>query len=564
MVRTVLIGWAASLFLSGDHCVAADKAKVQDTIKKAQAFIAKQKSLPSGVGSIAALAYVKSGGDRNGPLVQEVLKQSLQKVQDGIYTPTLHHNYEAAVDILLFEALDPKLFRAQIDAAANYIIAQQQPNGAWYYPHRVEPDCGDTSITQYSIMGLWGAARVGFDVPVEVLEKAARWHIKKQNDDGSFSYAPFESRSSAPPPQRDETMTAAGTSSLLIIRRMLFGDVAIDLEAKQAESKPRFGVLERLADDKTVAKNADVGLKPRMIDDSLKKSLRWIIAHLSKKGTAHETFFAYHLYSLERVGALMDVVELGGHDWYKEGADELVTRQQNDGSWNDEATAPATTAMAMMFLTKVTTTVIKPKPKINLMGGGLQAGGRGLPDNLNTVQVKQGTVSSRKLVGSIDNLLIELGQSSDAKVEDIQAAVVESVQLDRSEELIGQVARLRKLAVDTRLEVRRTAMWALGRSGDISASPVLIRGLADPDLSIAREASLALCILSRRPEGCGKAIDPADDSQMGLTEDASDDKRRAVLDEWSAESIRRWTDWYQRIRSYDERDDRTAIKKALK
>ena len=158
-----------------------------------------------------------------------------------------------------------------------------------------------------------------------------------------------------------------------------------------------------------------------------------------------------------------------------------------------------------MFLSKATTSIVSPKKRLNLLGGGLQAGGRGLPDNLASVQIKDGNVAARKIVGPVDTLLIELERSSEAKVEDVQAAVIEAVQLDQPEQLIGQIARLRRLANDARVEVRRTALWALGRSGEISAGSLLIAGLSDPDLGVVREASLGLCILSRRPDGCGTA-----------------------------------------------------------
>lgn len=251
--------------------------------------------------------------------------------------------------------------------------------------------------------------------------------------------------------------------------------------------------------------------------------------------------------------------KIGGHEWYSEGADELLLRQAPDGSWADSCQAQASTAMGLMFLSKATTTVIAPRKRIAMVGGGLQAGGRGLPDNLDAVQVKDGAVAARKLMGPVDNLLIELERSSEAKVEDIQAAVVEAVQLDRPEELIGQTARLQKLSTDSRIEVRRTALWALGRSGEIASAKWLIPGLVDPDPSVVREASLALCVLTRRVDGCGLPIDPLDDAQMGLNEDTSEEERMKKLDDWKLESKKRWSEWYLKNRPYDERDDRTAL-----
>jgi hypothetical protein len=154
-------------------------------------------------------------------------------------------------------------------------------------------------------------------------------------------------------------------------------------------------------------------------------------------------------------------------------------------------------------------------------------------------------------------LLSELEKSSGAKVEAAQEAIVEAVQLDNPEQLINQVDRLKRLASDKRVEVRRTAMWALGRTGNVSVAPHLIKGISDPDESVAREASVGLCILSRRPNGCGQPAEPVD----GLPDDASDDQRSRHIDAWRKASTRGWTDWYMKVRPYDERDDRTQLKR---
>lgn len=546
--------------MDGRPASAAEKGKIQESIHKAQAYLLKQK-LTGAFGSMASLAYIKSGGDRKQQVIQSVVNEVLGKCGGNYYRPTSHHTYEAAVDIMLLEAVDEKQYREQIGLASRYIIEMQLENGSWYYPDRMEPGCCDTSITQYAVLGLWAATRVGVEVPSEIFEKIAEWHIAKQRDDGGFAYHPFFEKSLG----REEkvglsTMTAAGTSNMLIIRRILFGDVAVDVETRPEAPKKRFGVLERFTEDRPLPKRNST-IRISSIDESLKKSVKWMLGHYGQKSARHEMFFTYDFYCVERVAALLDTEELGGHDWYDEGSDELLLRQLKDGSWSDDCGSIGSTSLALMFLTKTTQTIVKPKAKINLMGGGIQIGGRGLPDNLNSIQVKDGNISTRKLVGSVDNLLMELERSSEAKVEDIQAAVVDSVQLDKPDELIGQFERLRKLASDSRPEVRRTAFWALGRSGKVSAAPYLIRGLNEADVTIAREASLALCVLSRRPEGCGKAIDPTDESQMGLKPDATDAERDSALETWRAESIKRWTDWYQKHRDYDERDDKASLRK---
>lgn len=547
---------------------AASKAKIDEAILKAQRYIIQQK-LSGPFGAIAALAYVKSGGDKKTESIKKIAADVNSKIQSGAYHPTVHHNYEAGVDLMLLEAVDPEFYRPQMEAIVAYLLSNQQPNGAWFYDHQIEPDCGDTSITQYALLGLWAAARAGVDVPIDVWEKAGRWQIAKQRDDGGFAYHPFDRKLHIDPIQQKSsaTMTAAGSSNLLIIRRILASeDAETDTEVRPADSKRRFGVLERFTEDKPISKPAAVvTLRPGAIDKALKDSVRSVGSHFIDKSARTEMYFLYYLYSIERVAALMDVEKLGTHDWYDEGATELLSRQAADGSWNDTCGMLASTAFGLMFLSKATATIVTPKRKRPVtVGGGLQIAGRGLPDNLDAIKIKEGTVAARKIAGPVDSLLIELERSADAKVEAAQAAIVDAVQLDRPEELIGQTARLRKLADDSRVEVRRTAIWALGRSGDIAEVPILFGALLDADLTVVREASVALCILSRRPEGCGKPIDPTDDGQMGFKDDTTDDERKAVLTKWRHESKERWYNWYQKNRPYDERDDKTALRASKK
>lgn len=561
----VIIAWLA--MASTDRVVtAADQARINAAIQRGQQFIIKNK-LAGPTGSIAALGYIKSGGDKHHPSIVAIVEEILSKTQSGFYKPILHHVYEGAVDMMILEAIDREVYRPQLEIIANFIRAGQLENGAWFYDHNLEPDCGDTSITQYAMLGLWTAARNGITVPVEVWEKAAKWHLAHQKEDGGFAYHPFEGKISNVLEHKvtQATMTVAGSSSLLIIRRVLFEDADHDSEVRPTETKRRFGVLEKFVEEKAAPKPTTQNrptMKVSTIDKALKDSMKVTANTYIDKRPHTETFFYYYMYSIERVAALLDVKTLGDKDWYDFGSEEILKRQAADGSWNDSTGQLVATSFALMFLSKATMTVIAPKKKITLLGGGLQTGGRGLPDNLGAVQVKDGVVSSRKIVGQVDNLLIELERSADAKVLEAQAAVVESIQLDQPEDLIGQVDRLRKLANDPRGEVRRTAVWALARSGDISTAKLLINALMDPDASVVREASLGLTILSRRPEGCGLPIDPGDDTQMGIKDEATEDERKAVVSKWQRDSKKRWTDWYMKTRPYDERDDRTMLRDA--
>lgn len=559
----IAVGIVISGDLPGTALRAAEKARVDEAIKRAQGYLLSQRR-GGAESSLIYYALIKSGTDKKHPEVTNAVEAAIAKVKSETYLPLHQFNYEAGVDAMLLEAVDPVEYQPELRAIAKFLIAQQRPCGAWYYNiDNNQPNYGDTSITQYAILGLWAASRAGVDVPIETWEKTAQWLIRTQCKDGGFAYHPIEGAGQAAEfLQPTITMTAGGTGTLLIIRRELYTDVSFEDATRPATTTKRFGVLDRFQEERKVAA-PKVKVTPTLpvsaIDKALKESVSWMDTHFLDKTRQSVNRYCYYFYSLERVAALLDVEKIGEHDWYEFGSDELLLKQRPEGNWVNEDAAAPTTALAILFLTKATSTIVPKVRKAPLVGGGLLVGGRGLPDKLDAVQIKEGQAAARKMQGPVDGLLAELEKSGEAKVEAVQAAVVEAVQLDRPEELIAQVDRLKKLAVDPRVEVRRTAMWALGRTGNISVAPLLIAGLRDADEAVAREASIGLSILSRRPEGCGLPLEPAD----GLIEDATDEARKEHLDKWRKDSGDLWQKWYLRVRPYDERDDRTVLKRKL-
>src|SRR5262249_17616661 len=185
---------------------------------------------------------------------------------------------------------------------------------------------------------------------------------------------------------------------------------------------------------------------------------------------------------LERLMALSGTKDIDGHDWYNEGAAHLVAAE-SAGTWNDNSGTEPATAFGILFLGKATEKMLgrKPASRVPKFGGGLLVGGRGLPENLETLTLEQGAVRVRKLKGPIDELLAELENAQSRQIESAQATLVEAVATDDPEALIGQADRLLRLANDKRTEVRRTVFWALGRANDLRVVPTLIDGLSDPD-----------------------------------------------------------------------------------
>ena len=108
---------------------------------------------------------------------------------------------------------DPEANRGLISTIAAYIVSRQNANGSWDYVGR---GAGDTSISQYAVLGLWEAENDAVEIPPSVWDRAAAWYMSSQSSAGSWNYHRDEA-------MHPETcaMTAAGIGSLLICQRQL-------------------------------------------------------------------------------------------------------------------------------------------------------------------------------------------------------------------------------------------------------------------------------------------------------------------------------------------------------
>jgi hypothetical protein len=63
----------------------------------------------------------------------------------------------------------------------------------------------------------------------------------------------------------------------------------------------------------------------------------------------------YYLYSLERFGTLYGTEAIGTHEWYVEGAKELLQTQRTDGGWVPKSGQTVwDTCFAILFLRRAT------------------------------------------------------------------------------------------------------------------------------------------------------------------------------------------------------------------
>jgi hypothetical protein len=501
-----------------------------------------------GRGLLVALALVKAGESPESSAVKAAIGSIRTRIVNGVYQANNGHTavYEAGVAAMLLGGADLVAYRDEIGAIAKFLIDDQHNSGGWDYPERREK--GDTSVSQYGILGLWEATRAGIDVPRSVWQRAAAWHLRTQLLDGGFRYHPDEGG------EVRHTMTAAGTGSLLVCRRQLFPDQKDEAPPEPEVATPapsrkkrRFGVLEQgpVEPPSTPAVAAASGpvrgpaptIPLASLNAGIERGLNWLQQNFRTKfdGGGPAEWMTYYFYGIERLGALSGKTHLGQHDWYEEIATTLCQMQSPEGQWVNGGSAQVGTSFAVLFLIRATAKLVKPIQRKPTFGAGILIGGRGLPDDLNSARIGAKGLETRKPKTPVEELLAQLENPAVLDVESGQTELVEQVSTEQIRAIVGQKDRLLKLARDRRPEVRRTAFWALGRSNDLTVAPVLIQGLLDSEAECVVEARNALQFLGRRP-----IPEPP-------TDEPTEGQKQAAHKAWRA--------WYLSVRPYDERDD---------
>ncbi len=234
--------------------------------------------------------------------------------------------YETGIILMLLYSLGPKpRFVSEMQPLVEF-LAQNLNEGQklWAYPQGAP----DLSNTQYAILGLKAAALRGVAprkaraVWAEALQGIVRCH----RADGGFAYQPARMASSS--------MTVAGLALVKLCEEELRGFAAAGKDLKEARDAAR-AAEEWIARNFTVSANID----------GLSRS---------------KANLYYYLYGLERYAVFYGLKTIGGHDWYREGAEFLIRDQQDDGGWG----SIEQTCFALLFLRKAALTMPAERPDL--------------------------------------------------------------------------------------------------------------------------------------------------------------------------------------------------------
>jgi hypothetical protein len=292
---------------------------------------------PGGTSTLCTLALLEAGADP--------ADERLQRALSHLRSLDARWTYVVAVQTMVLARASPEQDRVLIGRNVRWLertqITEGPTKGAWSYPGR---GGGDNSNSQFALLALYEAERVGVSANRRTWLLAREYWEKCQNVDGSWGYTiqmPFSTGS----------MTCAGITSLVIAADTLqSGDARATGDHCEC-CLPQRHPNAREPDDA----------------ERVERAIRWLGQNYSvSHNPGTHINLLYYLYGLERVGRLtarrfLPLPVRPGQpdraDWYREGAERLVHHQDNlSGFWigigSGETNPLVGTSFALLFLSK--------------------------------------------------------------------------------------------------------------------------------------------------------------------------------------------------------------------
>jgi hypothetical protein len=321
--------------------------QVRNSINRAREYLLNEQSgrgtwddmtdYPGGVTALCTLALLTSGVEPSHPKIQKSL--------DFLRALKPNKTYTVSLQTMALCAGEPRRDLAIIQQNATWLssvqITKGDRAGSWSYPLGQNVG-GDNSNSQFAVLALHEAERVGAKVDPNVWKLAANYWKQCQNPDGSWGYQPVNMPGSG-------SMTCAGIGAWIICS----------------------GKVGKPAAEAT-AQGVQCCLPPEQ-DDTLERAIVWMGRNFSVRrnpgqGGGGSQWHYYYLYGLERVGRLSARRFIGDHDWYREGAEFLIQQQDAfshnwTGRGHSEDNPHVTTSLALLYLSKGRRPVLMAKVK---------------------------------------------------------------------------------------------------------------------------------------------------------------------------------------------------------
>jgi hypothetical protein len=505
--------------------VTPESPEVKAVVEKALKYLATGSDDRLGAQCLLAMAFTKNGRPKDDPLV----KRAVDLCEDRAKEMKNEDNYSLGCAVIFLCELDPEHYKGLIEKYLREILGRQMKNGPWSYP---DYQTGDTSQTQYAVLGMWMAQRHGIAVPQRAVEGVAGWLLRTQDvGGGGWAYQGTDPGNKQRIAQEGTThsLTAAGLGSLYICADLL-EITEVPVVDKTESNVP--SVLREVGEPKKPKKTGR-GISQVIDAGSVREAMGFGNQWFQKNGKRVPSDWEhYFMYAYERMRSYQELANGKAEKepaWYNDGFARLKKTQQSDGSWNGQDNPTVATCFAVLFLSRSSRKSIAKV--VTDWGEGILIGGMGLPPSTADIQERDGKVVEVKLTGSIDELLRIVEDKDNPNLSRI-AESSDGFTLDSDvAKRAGQIDRLRALVSGGTYQSRLVAVRTLGKIREFDNVPLLIYALTDPDLNIVREADRGLRFISRKLHGVGLPDAPTLPTQQQL---------RDVQASWKA--------WYKSIR----------------
>jgi hypothetical protein len=361
-------------------------------------------SYPAGPSALALLTLLKCGEDRDSKIIANGFEYLSKK--------PLRRTYSASLYMLALEAkfephgeeIDPrspfdqqlkkrfsryasKAEKEKASSIVSWLRDAQLSNGMWSYAglstssstnRRRRIGRGDGSNTQFAVLALYDAHRLGVTIPKETVSRLANAYLENQQRNGPKIKA-------FPVPAADMPIQKLRQAEKKALNKKK-GPHTVRLDELYGGTTGRHsmhakgwgysggqrsgaylsmtcaGVCNMVLAKAVLERTSGYARSRDKIDQSIRngtgyisRNLEDIIKHARRTGRNGWGLY-YTLYSVERAGMLTLCEKFGKHLWYKEGAKALMNLQNPDGSWGNSL---EDTCFALLFLSRSTTPFIR-------------------------------------------------------------------------------------------------------------------------------------------------------------------------------------------------------------
>jgi hypothetical protein len=275
-------------------------------------------------GSTAVITYalLTAGEDPNDPRIKSAIEFLKTADLKGTYSLGMRSQVWAHLPL---NAQTRMLIQRDAELLHEEMITKGRYRGLWWYSGQgADQNNFDYSNSQYGVLGMWGAADVGLEIPGEIWSMMDKAWRDGQQPTGGWSYKRIDDPTQEFTVPRF-TMTAAGIATLYLT-------------------------------DDYLAPGAGISCDESFHDPNVEKGLDWLGDHfddLMKADNIVVGAFNYGLYGLERVGVASGRKYIGKTDWFQFGANQLIKNQGPEGGWRTDQgpfIASTTTALGLLFL----------------------------------------------------------------------------------------------------------------------------------------------------------------------------------------------------------------------